>query len=324
MKKTMLALSLALIPAVAQAQASSSSTAKVEAKAHVHAEARAHGVPATGTKEVRAIAETGTNAATRTTPEKPVPSAADAPGKDDAPPAGGDKPGEGDKTGRKAGGGAHGSTSAAVTIDANLAIARKRGLPEGVLRRLVAEGRAKGATDAQIASASTRALVQLQASFDAIVRGGHARPSEEETARGATLLARGYTVAQLESVARRTPAERSLVVTLESLARVGGMGSVGSVVQGAHGVAGGAVGATLGATAGTSAGTGAMGAATGVLGAGAAGVAGAGSGGTTGAIGVAGAGGLTGGLGGVTGAVGAGAAAGATGAIGGALGGRRP
>ena len=109
------------------------------------------------------------------------------------------------------------SPQAQSTVDANLRVAHERKLPEEPIRQRVAEGRAKGASDAQIAAASGRTLADLESSFDAMVRAGRANPSGDEVARGAGLLARGYTSAQLEGVARKAPSDRSLVVAFETL-----------------------------------------------------------------------------------------------------------
>jgi hypothetical protein len=102
-------------------------------------------------------------------------------------------------------------------VEANVRAARERKLPEQPIRNRVAEGQAKGASEAQIVAASGRTLMDMQTSFDAMVRGGHAQPSETEVTRGSQLLARGYTSADIEAVARKAPSDRSLVVAFETL-----------------------------------------------------------------------------------------------------------
>lgn len=109
------------------------------------------------------------------------------------------------------------SAEAQSRVDANLRAARERKLPEQAIRSRVAEGQAKGASEAQIVAASGRTFVDLQSSFDAMVRGGHAQPSDAEVTRGSQLLARGYTSANIEAVARKAPSDRSLVVAFETL-----------------------------------------------------------------------------------------------------------
>lgn len=112
----------------------------------------------------------------------------------------------------------HLSSSAQGKIDADLQTARERKLPEEPIRERVAEGRAKGATDAQIAAASGRALLDLEGAFDAMVRGGRTSPTNSEVTRGASLIARGYTTVQLEGLARNAGPERSLSTAFEVLA----------------------------------------------------------------------------------------------------------
>jgi hypothetical protein len=109
------------------------------------------------------------------------------------------------------------SAQAQSSVDGNIRVARERKLPEEPIRQRVAEGQAKGASDAQIAAASGKMLLDLQNSFDAMVRGGRANPSPDETARGAQLIARGYTSAQLEAVTKQASSDRSLVVAFETL-----------------------------------------------------------------------------------------------------------
>ena len=109
-------------------------------------------------------------------------------------------------------------------VDADLRVARERRLPEEPIRHRVAEGEAKGASDAQIVAASGRTLVDLQSSFDAMGRGGHSAPSDAEVARGASLLARGYTSAQIQALAHSAPSDRSLVVAFDAVTALGAHG----------------------------------------------------------------------------------------------------
>ncbi|MDB4893660.1 MAG: hypothetical protein JWL61_5515 [Gemmatimonadetes bacterium] len=109
------------------------------------------------------------------------------------------------------------SAEAQSSVDANIRVARERKLPEEPIRQRVAEGQAKGASGAQIAAASGKTLLDLQNSFDAMVRGGRANPNGDEVARGAQLIARGYTSTQIEAVTKQAPSDRSLVVAFETL-----------------------------------------------------------------------------------------------------------
>lgn len=125
------------------------------------------------------------------------------------------------------------SVEGQAKVDANLKAARERGLPEAPIRRRVAEGEAKGASEAQIVSASGKTLADLQASYDAMVRAGRTKPNEEEITRGSQLVVRGYTTAQIEAVVQKTPSDRSLVVAFETLTalRARGVSSERAVAQ---------------------------------------------------------------------------------------------
>ena len=114
------------------------------------------------------------------------------------------------------GGGANATTS----VDAEIAIAKQKGMPTQPIRRRAAEGRAKGAADAQVALAARRVRLNLEAAHEAMVRAGRARPTDEETERGATAIERGYTRAQIVAVAKSAPADRSLVVAFDVLSEL--------------------------------------------------------------------------------------------------------
>jgi len=117
------------------------------------------------------------------------------------------------------------SADAQGKVDANLRVAREKKLPEEPIRSRVSEGQAKGASEAQIVAASGRTLIDLQSSFDAMVRGGHSAPSDEEIGRGAQLIARGYTSAQLEAVARKASQDRGLSTAFEALTSLQAQGT---------------------------------------------------------------------------------------------------
>lgn len=125
------------------------------------------------------------------------------------------------------------SADAQSQVEANIKVARERRLPEEPIRKRVAEGQAKGASEAQVVAASKRTLVDLQTSHDAMVRGGHAQPSDDEVARGAQLVASGYTSAQIEAVAQHSAPERSLVTAFEVLTslKAQGKSTTGAVTQ---------------------------------------------------------------------------------------------
>lgn len=210
------------------------------------------------------------------------------------------------------------SADAQAKVDANVAAAHEKQLPEQPIRQRVAEGQAKGASEAQIVAASRSALLELQTSHDALVSAGRTQPSNEEVSRGASLIARGYTSAQLEAVARRAPADRSLAVAFDALTSLQAQGvtTANAVAQLEGKLASRASDAELrGLSANAAAGAQANGALNvgRTVGGVAGGVAGSASG--SAAAGATGAGSAAGAAGGVTGGV--------TGAVNGAVG-RRP
>jgi hypothetical protein len=213
------------------------------------------------------------------------------------------------------------SADAQARVDANLRAARARKLPEEPIRQRVAEGQAKGASDAQIAAASGRTLVDMQSAFEAMVKGGHASPSDAEVARGASLIARGYSTVQLEGVARNAGSDRSLTTAFDALTslQARGVSNANAVAQVQSQLAAHASDAQLGALAtngSTMAGVG--GTVTGSQGSGAASAAGNASAGIAGSA-AAGAGAAASGA--ISGAAsGAGATGGVSGAVHGVLG----
>lgn len=119
-----------------------------------------------------------------------------------------------------------------ASVDAELSAARANGTPERPIQRRVAEGRAKGASEAQVAASARRLRLTLESAHEAMVSVGRAKPSDEEVERGAYVLERGYTRAQLEAVAKSAPADRSLVVAFDVLARLNARGvSVANAVS---------------------------------------------------------------------------------------------
>jgi hypothetical protein len=109
------------------------------------------------------------------------------------------------------------SAETRTRLDAMIRAAEREGLPTGPMVDRAAEGEAKGASDATILAAAAQTRAELGASLAALHRGGREQPEGEEVARGAQILARGATEAQLEALVRRTPSERRLTVAFDVL-----------------------------------------------------------------------------------------------------------
>jgi len=109
------------------------------------------------------------------------------------------------------------SAETRVRLEAMFHVARERRLPTGPMEDRIAEGRAKGASEAQIIAATRQVEAQLDASQEALIRAGREQPSDAEVTRGAQIMARGATSAQLEALARQQPSERRLLVAFQVL-----------------------------------------------------------------------------------------------------------
>jgi hypothetical protein len=112
------------------------------------------------------------------------------------------------------------SADARTKIEAMIVAAREKHLPTQPMADRVAEGKAKGASDEQMVSECRKSMVQLEASQTALIKAGREHPSDEEVARGAQVIARGATAAQLEAFVRRTPSDRRLEVAFEVLTQL--------------------------------------------------------------------------------------------------------
>lgn len=110
-------------------------------------------------------------------------------------------------------------------LEGMYAEARARGLSEAAIAARVSEGEAKGASEAQILVAASRVKTDMEVTQEAMLAAGRAKPSEDECARGAMLMARGVSSAQIETMARRTPSNRSLVVAFDVVSQLAAQGA---------------------------------------------------------------------------------------------------
>ena len=109
------------------------------------------------------------------------------------------------------------SADTRAKLEAMIETARRKSLPAEPMTDRMAEGQAKGAGESQIVAAAATTLAQLELSQSALIQAGRERPSEEEVARGAQIIARGATRAELMALAGREPSEGRLAVALEVL-----------------------------------------------------------------------------------------------------------
>ena len=141
------------------------------------------------------------------------------------------------------------SAETRVRLEAMFRAARAQNLPTEPMNDRIAEGQAKGASEAQIIAATRRVQVDLHAAQQALIRAGREQPSDAEVARGAQLIARGASSAQLEALVRQEPSAPRLEVALEVLTELTARGipvdHALAVVSGRSGLTGTAAG-TLG------------------------------------------------------------------------------
>lgn len=172
------------------------------------------------------------------------------------------------------------SAESQARIDARIAAAAERGVPEAPLRKRAAEGQAKGASESSIIAAVALLDANMQTAKRVFVEAGR-KPSDAEVAAGGEALAQGATAAHLGAIMKSAPRDRSLEVALtaltsltangqgvaeaaahiqsqlearatdETIASHAGLGADAAAhgAHGAHGVTG-AVNATTGAAAG--------------------------------------------------------------------------
>ena len=103
------------------------------------------------------------------------------------------------------------SADTRARLEAMIETARRKSLPAKPMTDRMAEGQAKGAGESQIVAAAATTLAQLELSQSALIRAGRERPSEEDVARGAQIIARGEVLTDL--TARGVPVDRALTVT---------------------------------------------------------------------------------------------------------------
>jgi hypothetical protein len=116
------------------------------------------------------------------------------------------------------------SAASRAKIDASFKAAHDKNLPDQPMRDRIAEGRVKGAGEAQIVDAVQGVETRLEASQSALVEAGHAQPKPAEIAAGASAIERGATAAQLSALVKHAPADRSLAASFSVLAKMAANG----------------------------------------------------------------------------------------------------
>ncbi len=112
------------------------------------------------------------------------------------------------------------STQAKSDIEASFKRAHDKNVPDQAMHQRLAEGQAKSASDAQVATAVHKTEARLEASQSAMVHAGRSNPTPEEINSGEQAMASGATEGDVESVAKHAPADRSLVVAFDVLSKL--------------------------------------------------------------------------------------------------------
>jgi hypothetical protein len=103
-----------------------------------------------------------------------------------------------------------------LDVEAVLRATAEAGLPQAPVRGTVAEGRAKGAADVDVARAALRTQRRLRLAREALESQAN-QASQEEISLGAEALLQGATRVDLERIGGAAPAERSLETSLRAL-----------------------------------------------------------------------------------------------------------
>ncbi len=151
------------------------------AQASQRARAKAHGVAAVESKHVAASASASAEA------EERVPSEFSADGR--------------------------------AKLESMYAGARQHHLPARPMSRRVAEGQAKGASEAAIIASVGRVKANMASAQHAMASAGR-HPSDDEVESGAYVMERGITMTQIETVCTHAPSDRPLVVAFDVLAKL--------------------------------------------------------------------------------------------------------
>jgi hypothetical protein len=116
------------------------------------------------------------------------------------------------------------SAEAKANIEASFKRAQEKSVPDEAMRQRLAEGAAKSANDAQVATAVQKTEARLEASQSAMVRAGRSNPTPQEINAGEQAMARGATEAHVEALAKHAPADRSLAVAFDVLSKLQAQG----------------------------------------------------------------------------------------------------
>ena len=106
--------------------------------------------------------------------------------------------------------------------------ARVKHVPDDQMRKRLAEGQVRGATDVQVSSVVQRTEKWLEASRALLIRAGRDNPQPEEITNAEQAMERGATQGQIEAAVKTSAENMSLAATLDALLRPGEATVVGA------------------------------------------------------------------------------------------------
>jgi hypothetical protein len=111
------------------------------------------------------------------------------------------------------------SAEGRAKLEAMYANAKEKQLPPEPIAQRVAEGQAKGASEASILASANAVQGRLEATQRILVKAKR-EPRPEEISHGANAMERGVTEVQLTSMVEKTPSDRSLTVAFDVLTQL--------------------------------------------------------------------------------------------------------
>jgi hypothetical protein len=115
------------------------------------------------------------------------------------------------------------SASGRTQLEATYARAREHHVPQQAIEHRVAEGQAKGASEAEILASSNKVEANMESAQEAMLKAGH-KPSDAEVESGAYAMERGVTSAQINAMASHAASGRSLDVAFNVLTKLSDQG----------------------------------------------------------------------------------------------------
>lgn len=116
------------------------------------------------------------------------------------------------------------SAESRTKIETAFSTAHTKNLPDQILRDRLTEAQATNAAEADVVASIEKLESQLDETQQALVQAGRQNPTGDEITAAATAMGRGLTAAQISALAKGAPADRSLVVSFNTLNKLAARG----------------------------------------------------------------------------------------------------